>query len=183
MSKEMPVVAITGTPGTGKSSISGELKRMGHAVVDVAELIRNLEIRTVYDTGYDSHEVDTDMLGRRIGEHLSTAGRELVFLSGHLSHFAPCAIGVVLRTEPHVLYSRLSERGWNEQKVLENVRAEILDVILVEAAERINDVFELDTTRMKADEAAAKVLEAVRRRPKSMRPGRIDWTGGIEEWF
>lgn len=179
----MTVVAITGTPGTGKSSICKELKGRGFEVLEIAELIRKLGIKTVHNDRYDSDEVDTEELRGKVDEYIASMKNEALFVSGHLSHFVTCSTAVVLRTDPHVLYARLEARGWRKEKILENVRAEILDVILVEAAERINDLFELDTTRMKPRAAAAKLLEAISRRPESMRPGRIDWTGGIEEWF
>ncbi len=179
----MKVAALTGTPGTGKSSISEELKKRGYAVLEIAELIDSLHVRTRFNPEYGSREVDTDELRKKVDGHLSPMKHTMLFLSGHLSHFATCSTAVVLRCEPHTLRERLTRRGWNEVKILENVRAEILDVILVEASERIKDVFEVDTTGREVSSATDAVLDAVGKMPDSLRPGRINWTGEIEEWF
>lgn len=179
----MRVIALTGTPGTGKSGISAELKKRGFVVLEIAALIDSLHVGTSFNPEYGSREVDTDELRTKVDAHLSHMAAPLLFLSGHLSHFATCGTAVVLRCEPHTLRERLTGRGWNEVKILENVRAEILDVILVEASERIKDVFEVDTTGSEVSSATDLVLYAVDKLPDTLRPGRIDWTGEIEEWF
>ncbi len=180
---DLRVVALTGTPGTGKSGISAELKKRGYEVLEMAALIDSLHVHTSFNPEYGSREVDTDELRTKVDGHLSSMKPAMLFLSGHLSHFATCSTAVVLRCEPHTLRERLRRRGWNEVKILENVRAEILDVILVEASERIKDVFEVDTTGREVTFATDIVLDAVVKMPDSLRPGRINWAGEIEEWF
>lgn len=177
----LTLAALTGTPGTGKSSISSLLTLGGYTVFNVTDFIDLPEAGSL-ETG-ESIEVDTDMLRTRVAGRAGVTGPGLAFISGHLSHFVDCDVAIVLRCEPHVLRKRLDGRGWSSAKVIENVRAEVLDVILVEAAERINEVFEVDTTGRNPGESMAAVLRAAMERPDDLRPGSIDWTGEIEEWF
>lgn len=179
----MEVVALTGTPGTGKSSVSLCLRGMGCNVMNVSNLITELGISVSFSRRHRSSEVDTEELRAKADAYIAGLKGSRVILSGHLSHFISCDVAVVLRCEPHVLYERLTKRGWRERKVAENIRAEILDVILVEAVERIKRVYEIDTTKRDAGRTAELLLEAVNGRAKSLKPGRVDWTGEIEEWF
>ena len=179
----MQVVAITGTPGTGKSSVTGELQMRGFKVLEISEAVKALGIASEYSEEYGSYEVDVEELKKKIDAHVATLNEKRIFLSGHLSHFVSCDFAVVLRCEPHTLYSRLGSRGWKSEKILENVRAELLDVILVEAAKRIKDVFEIDTTGINPARASDLLLQVVESGNDAMRPGNINWMGEIEEWF
>ncbi len=179
----MTTVALTGTPGTGKSSVASILREKAIVVFEIAELIEALGISMRFNARYGSNDVDVDELRKKVNGFIEREGQGTFFISGHLSHFAGCDIAVVLRCEPHVLMERLERRGWSRKKIIENVRAEVLDVITVEAAERIKDVFEVDTTASDTVAAAQRVVEAVERKPDSLRPGRINWSGEIEEWF
>lgn len=179
----MKIVAITGTPGTGKSSIGNELQKMGFNVLEIADLLDKLSIGREYDPYFRTFDVDTEELKVKIDWHLKKLKKGTVFLTGHLSHFISCDIAVVLRCRPNELAKRLASRKWPSEKILENVRAEILDVILIEAAERIKDVFEVDTTVTKAAGAAEIITDIVSNGNEKYRAGRIDWTDEVESWF
>ena len=70
---------------------------------------------------------------------------EILILEGHFSHhFADWSI--VLRLLPSELEARLEARGYSAEKIRENLEAEALDVILVEAVEICSRVDEIDTT-------------------------------------
>ncbi len=47
---------------------------------------------------------------------------------------------IVLRADNSVLYNRLNARGYKENKIIENIDAEIHQVVLDEAQESYNEV-------------------------------------------
>ncbi len=170
------VIAITGTPGVGKSSVADALKRRGYTVLSVNELAERLGCILGEEEGCKI--VDVEELARRIREILPE-GR--VFLEGHLSHMLNPDLIIVLRCNPVVLKDRLEKRGWKEEKVLENVEAEIVDSILIEAIETGKDVYEVDSTNMSPEEVANVIEKIIEGKGEEYKPGKIDWISVIED--
>jgi len=52
---------------------------------------------------------------------------------------------------------RLEARGYSEEKIRENIEAEALDVILVEAFEWCEKVFEINTTEKSIEETGQDI--------------------------
>ncbi len=171
------VVAITGTPGTGKTTVAKILRRRGYSVLSVNELAERLDCIIGEEEGCKI--VDVDELAKKIADVLPEG---LVFLEGHLSHLLNPDITVVLRCNPVELKRRLEGKGWSEEKVLENVEAEIVDVILIEALERCKEVYEIDTTE-RSPEDVANVIEMIAKGDEEVKrkfkPGKIDWIAVI----
>jgi len=165
------MVGITGTPGTGKSSIADELAGRGFSVLHLSDTVGN------YVLG-DDEDRDT----RVIDEDAWVAGFAPFdgFVEGHLAHLLPCDRIVVLRCRPDVLGERLKSRGYGADKVRENVLAEALDVILIETVECFppQQVYELDTTGMSIGECSTAIDRFARGAiPASF--GSIDWSSYI----
>jgi len=174
------IIAISGTPGTGKSAVLARLRGSGYCGSSVDDLI--LQFRGIgKGRSGDAILVDTEELGRLRLEHESDAVP--FFVEGHLSHYLKCACAFVLRCHPDVLYSRLRERGWRKDKIIENVRAEVLDVVLIETLENVRNVYEIDVTHIAAPECARIVLDTIREGNEGLRAGRISWSSDIERWF
>ena len=122
-------IALTGTPGTGKTSVAETLRGKGYDVIDLTRHIKDNNLREEYDAERDTYAVDVE----KLNESLSDC-EDCVF-EGHLAHFIDVDSIVVLRCHPDVLAERLRARGYDEGKVRENVEAELLDVILCESAD------------------------------------------------
>ena len=119
--------ALTGTPGTGKTTIGKILRdRYGLKVVDLNEVIRAHQYYAGRDENRDCLIVDLEALKAH------PFSEDLV-LEGHLSHNLLVDRVIVLRTNPVALRRRLQQKAFSDKKINENVEAEILDVILVEA--------------------------------------------------
>lgn len=177
----MVLYALTGTPGTGKSTLSAELRRRGIEVVDGKAFIRENGLLGDYDEARDTYEVDLDALNDSLG-----AFRDVdypVVLDSHLSHFMDSRGIVLLRCSPEVLADRLRARGYSEAKVRENVQAEILDEILVEASETDIPIGEIDTTSISGSEAGDIAESIIRGNASEHPPGSVDWTGEMDRWF
>ncbi|MDY0293087.1 MAG: adenylate kinase family protein [Candidatus Methanomethylophilaceae archaeon] len=176
----MTVIALTGTPGTGKTSVSEGLRAAGYRVIDLSAHINEHDLRGRLDSPRDTYEVDTDALSeslRGIGE---VGGA--VIMEGHLSHYLECDAIIVLRCHPDVLRSRLESRGYAESKVAENVQAEALDVILCESDETGRPVYEIDCTGG-TSHAVAAVEDIIRGEVDRYLPGSVNWGEEMDRWF
>jgi len=162
---------ITGTPGTGKSSIANELISRGERVLHLSETTAPYVIEK--DSSRDTMVIDEE---RWIDEFVPFDG----VVEGHLAHLLPCDRIVVLRCRPDILVGRLRDRGYGEKKVKENALAEALDVILIETLESFSpeQVYELDTT----DKIIRECTDQVERFFHGEIPpssGCIDWSSYI----
>jgi adenylate kinase len=161
-------IALTGTPGTGKTTIAAILP---YRVIDINALVKeglNLGI----DPERGCLEADMDALEQRLNE-MDTNAREITILEGHFSHlFADWAI--VLRLSPVMLRERLEARGYSKEKIKENLEAEALDVVLVESVENCSRVDEIDTTCCSPQEVAGLVIKIIKGE-LMLPPGQVDW--------
>ncbi|MDR3075294.1 MAG: adenylate kinase family protein [Candidatus Methanoplasma sp.] len=174
------MIAITGTPGTGKTHLSKELTKRGYKVLDLNDHIRRNGLLEDKDEERDTYCVDVDSLDISLDEHRT---KDLTFIEGHISHCVSCDMAIVLRCSPDILAERLKCRGYSDGKVAENVQAEILDVILCEASEADMPVYELDSSDDSPESIADKVTDILAGNTDKYRPGNIDWTGELEKWF
>ena len=177
----MTLFAITGTPGTGKSSVSRELRARGYDVIDMNEHIREHGLLGDLDTARDTHEVDLDLLNDSLEEYRDSD--KLFLMDSHLSHFMDCSGIIVLRCHPDVLAKRLESRGYSQEKVIENVQSEVLDVILCEATESDIPVFEVDCSHGDASDSADSVEEILKGESDDYLPGKTDWSSEMDKWF
>lgn len=177
----MTLIAISGTPGVGKTSVSKELRSRGYEVVDINEHLRKHNLLGDRDVRRDTYNVDMEALNASLEEYRKKDG--IVFMDSHLAHECDCSRIIVLRCDPKVLKGRLEARGYSDAKVLENVRAELLDVILCEATDSDIPVNEIDCTRGTPSEAADVIERIVKGETEIYPPGNIDWSGEMEEWY
>jgi adenylate kinase len=168
-------IALTGTPGTGKTAIGKTLREVyGLEVVDLNEVIHSHHYYVTWDEDRDCGVVDL----KALKAHQFSDG---LILEGHLSHNLSVDRVIVLRTEPAVLRARLQEKGYSERKIQENVEAEVLDVILVEALALHNNVFEVDSTGT-LNRSAQLIWEIVHGHALwRFVPGRHDWSGYLSD--
>jgi len=174
------MIAITGTPGTGKTHLAEELRIRGYNVLDLNEHIRANGLLEEKDEARDTYCVDVDALDLSLEKYRTD---DVLFIEGHFSHCVECDAVIVLRCSPETLAGRLRARGYPESKVAENVQAEILDVILCESVETDAPVCELDTSEDSTGTIADKVEDMIKGNIDKYRPGNIDWTEELEKWF
>ncbi len=179
MSNTRKVILLTGVPGVGKTTIAALLsERLKGVHVNLSELALAEGLLTGYDSIRETSIVDLERTTTRLMEIIQE-GRDPLVIEGHFSQdvVSPERVSnvFVLRRAPWRLKDELESRGYNPEKVKENVEAELLDVCLVEAIEAYGKekVCELDTTDVEANEII-ETITAVLRGERSCEIG-IDW--------
>jgi adenylate kinase len=156
-------VALTGTPGTGKSSVAAAL-RGRRTSLEVSEWALASHAGRRRGRGV---AVDLARLPRRLPD--------VDLLVGHLAHLVPVRDVIVLRCHPIELLRRLrAARRGSDAERRANAEAEALDFVLWEALRPGRRVWEIDTSGRSVADVARAVDRAWRRRGPS-RYGRTDW--------
>ncbi|WP_226041883.1 adenylate kinase family protein [Natrinema sp. DC36] len=179
-------VAVTGTPGTGKTTATELLEsRLADSdaaaddasmpdleVIHLNRVLEDEELYTEVDADRESKVADLEALSEWLD------GRDDVVIESHLSHHVDADRVAVLRCEPATLEERLLERGETEAKAAENAESEALDVILSEAVEKhgLESVYEIDTTE-RDPAGVADELAAVTEGEREPTAGEVDYMG------
>jgi len=140
------LVALTGTPGTGKTALfreilkSLEFQGCSFSGVDLNSFINEHGLITGEDAKRDSHNVDIEktrelvheQFVKRTGQGVNETKMPqptVILVEGHLSHLIDPDLCILLRCSPKLLRERLETRGYSKEKVRENIEAEALNII------------------------------------------------------
>jgi adenylate kinase len=176
------IIALSGTPGTGKSVFARALaKKLDARLIDLNALIKK---KKLFKLDADGTRI-ANMRGTRAEfARIVRGSSDPIVVEGLLAHLLPAKYlthVVVLRTRPKVLEKRLRARRYSGTKLQDNLEAEALSVIIWEAVQEHGaaKVYEIDTTKMGIAGAVKLFLEALDGKA-SLRPGKIDW---LEEFY
>jgi len=131
-----PVIIITGTPGTGKTTHAQYLVNESPIAlknINVSDWVKERDLFEEYDQEWQSYIVDEDRLLDDLEPLVSDGG---LILDWHTCEVFPerwADLVVVLRCDHAKIWDRLEERGYPLKKIEENNRAEIMQVVLEEA--------------------------------------------------
>lgn len=161
------MICITGTPGTGKSTIMKRLCELGYNCAEVAEIAEGCVI------GIENGEkiIDTDCM-----RYIAFDG----IVVGHLSHHMKCDSVIVIRSHLKDIEKRLESRNYSMKKIMDNVESEAIDLIGYEA-EMLHkgQVYEVMNEVM--DETVNKVTGIIE--GKVTKKEKIDITEEILQWY
>lgn len=152
-------VGITGTPGTGKTTVAEELNQ---DIIDLKQYAKDNNLGEQKEL----YSIDINKVKENLPENY--------WIEGHLAHKLDLDYCIILRTKPEVLRERLEKRGYPNAKIEENLEAEAMDLILSEASQKDFPIYEIDTTEKSTEEIAKEIQEAVKE--KKERTGIVDWT-------
>lgn len=166
-------IGITGTPGTGKSTIGKILsKELSLPLYSLSSLIKQEKLFKSYDLKRKAYEVDIDKLNEFF------KGKDNFIAEGLVAHYLPLDYLIVLRANPEEIKRRLKPRNYPKEKVFENAEAERLAVIATEAFEepKFKKVIHIDTTKKEPQEVARIIKELIKEGKELFED--VDWLEG-----
>ena len=136
-SRTMPNILVTGTPGTGKTTLASKLCKEieGFNHINIGEFAKARGHLGQWDEEYQSHELEEDPLLDDLEEPLSAGG---ALVDHHVTDFFPerfFDVIFVLRADNATLHDRLTARGYKDKKLEDNLQCEIFQTVLDEARE------------------------------------------------
>ncbi|MCP9261241.1 AK6 [Dirofilaria immitis] len=168
--RQRPNLLVTGTPGTGKTTLSETLaEKLGFDYINCSKEIIDNNLYSEYDEELDSHILNEDKLLDHIEYEMTFA--EIIRSPKHFflqqqdrmnSENGGCIVDYhgsdffperwfdfvfVLRCNNTLLYDRLSARGYSDKKIQENIECEIFGSLLEEAEESYDEkiIYELQS--------------------------------------
>ncbi|GAB4846812.1 Adenylate kinase isoenzyme 6 [Ancistrocladus abbreviatus] len=134
--RRKPNILITGTPETGKTTMSSALAEASQLChIEVGELVKQKNLHDGWDEEFECHVINEDLVCDELEDMMEEGG---IIIDYHGCDFFPerwfdCVVG--LQTENSILYDRLSKRGYTGVKLLNNIDCELFQVLLEEAKE------------------------------------------------
>ncbi|RMF55048.1 AAA family ATPase [Candidatus Woesearchaeota archaeon] len=142
------IIAVSGTPGTGKSTLAKELaKALRYYYVDVLKFIKENKLSDGFDKERDCEIIDVKKLNKALEKFLKSKN---AVVDSHLSHNLPkklVDICIITKCELKELRRRLELRKYSEKKIRENLEAEIFDTCYQEADQKGHKTIVVDTTK------------------------------------
>lgn len=178
----MTAILIGGTPGTGKTKVAKVLGSKLHIeVISLGELAEESGCISAQDKARNTGIINEDCLVDALLSFVEDKNKRFV-IEGHYIDLVPsraveCVF--ILRAHPDVLRIRLEERGYKEEKIQENIEAEILGVCQMDAIDAFREekVFEIDTSETSPPDVASMIEKLMQDTPL---PLRIDWMESLE---
>ena len=141
------IIVITGTPASGKTTISKRLSKAmkGSELIRANDLVKELHLYNGRDGG---GELIADMKGLRaaIGRRIKSSNAKTVILEGHLlcDIRIKGATAVVVREHLNTLLSRMKKRRYSKAKIEGNLVSEAIDYCGVNAMANYGSVYEVE---------------------------------------
>lgn len=172
----MSIIAITGTPGVGKTTIAELFSEGDFTILSVKDLAKQYGCEGDFDESTQSMDIDI----HRLAEQFESNLLDDAIVDGHLSHFLEVDGIVILRCNPSVLQERLAKRDYSESKIKANVEWEMISGTWSEIIEfeLEQPILELDTTNSSPTEIYEQIIKWVNEGySQDSMTARIDWLG------
>lgn len=186
----MKNIIISGTPGCGKTTISKVISnRINAQIISLNEVASSDNFSFEFDQERETYIVDFKILMPFILKEIKNV-KELnppyLIIEGHFADIIPndlIDIAIILRCNPDELYERLKDRNYKNNKITENVQAEILgNCVNYFLKKKINyPFFEIDTSNKSVETVAETIIDIIKSNKNSSNytqkyhVGHIDW--------
>jgi len=188
----MKILIVSGTPGTGKTTVSKNLLNYFKAkVISLNELAISEKLIIKYDIERETSVINEKKLVRhviKLIEHYNKLDLEFLIIESHFSDIVPGQFidyVMILRCDPDELCIRLKERGYKKEKIRENVQSEILgNSTNYFLNKQLNKpIMEIDTTNRSID-VITKTIYGILMGKVDVNEyiiGKIDWLEKISQ--
>ncbi len=146
----MSVICISGSVGSGKTTLSKKLARsLKFEYVDVTKEVKKNKLSIGFDEKRDCEIIDEKKLLKLLIEKINKSKKNLI-IDSIFSHLIPkkyVDLCIVTTCEIDVLRDRLKKRKYSPEKIKENVEAEIFDSFVIEAKEKKHSLLVVNTSK------------------------------------
>lgn len=174
------VIAISGTPGTGKTAIGTLLaQHLQTEVIELGQVVKEKHFHYGEDVERRTLIADIESLQDYLSKRIQQTEKPLVVI-GHFADLVPkesLKVLVVLRCHPVTLAQRLSDRQWSSKKIVENIQAELLGECTSQslAHHEFNQIFEIDTTNFTIEAVVTHIKKIIAGEGRQFMVGKISW--------
>jgi len=156
--RSQPNIIVTGTPGVGKTTHCESLAQTtGLKHLSINQIVKDRGCHEGWDEEFQSWIVDEDKLLDSIEDEVKEGGYIIDWHACDLFPKSWIDLVVVLRVDSTTLYDRLTERGYAEAKLQENLDSEIMEILLDEAREAFDAEIVVELTSNTSDEMESNV--------------------------
>jgi adenylate kinase len=162
MRRAAPNILITGTPGTGKTTLAERVcEQVALTMISVNELVKSKGLHEGRDEEFDALVIDEDRVVDEMDDAMSLPSGGFC-VDYHGCDFFPerwFDLVVVLRTDNTTLFDRLTARGYSDKKRTENIDAEIQQVLLDQARDSYAPEVVVELASCSVDDLDANVQQ------------------------
>lgn len=147
--RKVPNILVAGTPGCGKTTLcksiiniisNSEITRNSNFThYPISELCKSHEWYTCRDDVVDAWILNEKKMLRELKPHIKCGGCIVDFHGCDLFPENWFDLIIILTTNNTILYDRYLERGYNKEKITENIECEIMHVVQEEARYHFGD--------------------------------------------
>jgi len=129
--RTLPNIAISGTPGVGKSTLCKHLatRLPSLTLLDLTTEAKSHSCRLEYDTALSCWVIDEEKLAKRLSPTLTAPGGKIIDYM-HAAIWPAAApvdlVATVRCTDTRLLWDRYKERNYKKEKIEQNVDCEIM---------------------------------------------------------
>jgi len=182
----MQILIVSGTPGTGKTTISNNISKVIEAkVISLNELAISENLIEKFDAKRETSVINDKKLINFINkliEYYKNEDPEFLIIESHFSDIVPeqyIDFIIILRCDPDELFNRLKRRGYKREKIRENVQSEILgNCVNYFMNKPLNTpILEIDTSKASVESITKTIVEILTKKIdlKDFYVGKIDW--------